>query len=236
MIKTKFVILAGGFGTRLKEVVKDVPKTLAPVNNKPFLYYSLKKWTNEGFSDFLFLLYYQADQIIEFLDSIKKENWAKSISIEVIVEDKPLGTAGSVANAIRKEKILEPFVLTNSDTWISSNLKDIVFANTNTIAVIRVEDCARYGTVEIKENKIIQFNEKSEFSNKYINSGVYYLEPSVFKHWDGNRLSIETDIFPNMSKNNLLEPFYLKGEFIDIGVPKDYIKFCNKVIMDKIIP
>lgn len=224
----KFIVLAGGFGTRLRKAVKDVPKTLAPINGKPFLFYIMQKWVEAGFTDFLFLLHFESDKIIDELNNLKTADFMHSVDIDFIVEEKPLGTGGSIANAILIKDLNDPFILSNSDTWLSGSFSDIVNNGINNIGVIKHDDCLRYGSIDIENNRIVKFNEKSPETDKYINSGLYYLTPSIFQPWDGNKMSIETDIFPYMAKNKELTPFYIDGELIDIGVPEDYHMFCNK--------
>ena len=94
------LVLAGGFGTRLKSVVSDVPKPLAPVCGKPFLIYLIENLASQGAKDFVLLLHYEADLIISLVSEFLEHNNAYGITITSIVEDKPLGTGGSIMNAV----------------------------------------------------------------------------------------------------------------------------------------
>ena len=102
MANRRLVILAGGFGTRLSPIINDVPKPLAPINGKPFLYYILEKWIENGITEIIFLLHHRAEQIITFVNSEKEFGVLANCDIRFIVENKPLGTGGSIANAVMK--------------------------------------------------------------------------------------------------------------------------------------
>ena len=96
---TTMLVLAGGFGTRLQSVVSSVPKPMAPINGVPLLQLQLDHWINQGQRSFIFLLHHQSEKIINFLIH-RSQYYGSEVSIEWIVEDVPLGTGGSVSNAI----------------------------------------------------------------------------------------------------------------------------------------
>ena len=223
------IVLAGGFGKRLRDIVVDVPKPLAPVSGKPFLSYLIYNWIDQGVSDFIFLLHHKHLLIEETLSNLKEDKALKDVNFKVIIEDKPLGTGGSVLNAIDVLSLTKSFLVINSDTWLSSGIKEINNSNINTIAAVKVDDCSRYGALEINEEKINRFFEK-KVSNKpgYINAGLYHLSPEIFSAEDlGNSFSLEDKIFPKIAKIRELSVLKLDVDFIDIGIPSDYFRFCN---------
>ena len=116
----KLFVLAGGFGTRLRSVVSDVPKPLAPVAGKPFLMYLVDNWVVQGVREFVFLLHYESAQIQRLLLTISDYPEYSDIKFTSIVEETPLGTGGAILNAIYKLGIKESILIANADTWLKS--------------------------------------------------------------------------------------------------------------------
>ena len=121
----KLLVLAGGFGTRLKTAVGDVPKALAPVGKIPFLEFQLENWLNQGLREFTFLLHHQADQIINFLQGQLKGK-LKGCQIDWLIEPTPLDTGGSIANAVKQFNLNENFLTANADTWLGSGIQELM--------------------------------------------------------------------------------------------------------------
>ncbi len=234
--KTKtLLVLSGGFGTRLRSVVQGIPKALAPVGNVPFLDILIESWLKNGFNKLVFLLHYEADQIISFLNE-KKSQFPGTIKIEFVVEQKPLGTGGAVVNAIRECKIREDFFVINADTWLGDGPATMLSANSPSIGVIEVEDTSRYGAVTIDENNFITgFSEKSNSGGGgWINAGLYKVHPDHFAQVADSVFSMEKVILPNLSEAGILKAVRLDDDFIDIGVPEDYYRFVQKNQQTKI--
>ncbi len=223
------LILAGGFGTRLSKVVADVPKPLAPVNGKPFLYYILEKFIEQGINDFVFLVHHKADQIIKYIEAEHQSGILKPFSIRFVEETEPLGTGGAVANAVRALNLQTGFAVANADTWLSTGINEIWEQGSSGIAVLAVEDTSRYGKVIIENGNVVSFEEKKPDAGPgLINAGLYYFRPEVFDFWSGSSFSMETDLFPQLVKQKQLKATEITGEFTDIGVPEDYYRFCSK--------
>ena len=104
------LVLAGGFGTRLRGLVSDVPKPLAPVSGKPFVVHLIERWVEQGVKEFIFLLHFESHLIEDVLSDILKKERFRDIKINVIVEEKPLGTGGSVWHAIKNLEITKSFL------------------------------------------------------------------------------------------------------------------------------
>lgn len=224
----KMFILAGGFGSRLQSAVPDLPKALAPVGSKPFLYLQLEHWIAQGQRSFVFLLHHQAEQIIKFLNC-ENDGLLKGCEIAWIIEPVPLDTGGAVAYAINKLQISGDFLLTNADTWIGGGVRDISRANAPSMAVVLLGDTHRYGRVEFNSNlHVTAFIEKcADAGPGWINAGMCILNAEMFRNWDGQPFSLEGISFPELSFANQLRAVTLRVDFIDIGVPEDYFRFCR---------
>lgn len=230
------LLLAGGFGSRLRSAVPDVPKPLAPVNGKPFLTHLIEDLVSQGAQEFIILLHYRAELIKSLIAEILKRNDMSEVKITCIVEDTPLGTGGSIMNAIYNLGITDSFIVINADTWLGAGLREISLSLTNTIAAVNVKDCSRYGSLILKGAKIEKFAEKNSCrGNGLINAGLYHLNPEVFKNFVKNHyISLENDVFPSLVKNGLLFAIEVQANFIDIGVPQDYFKFCKWIEAGKL--
>lgn len=225
--KNPIIILAGGFGTRLSSILNGKPKALADVNGKPFIYYLLNSLIDAGFSKFIFSLYYESNQIISYIKSIEK-TISKNCEIVFIVEDNPLGTGGAISFIIEKQKINDIFYVINGDTWIDNGLFKIIQSPPNTIGVVEVEDVSRYGEVVVVNNKIISLQEKNGIKKKgKINCGIYKLSALNFQNWDNLPYSLEKSHLKRLSDEGILNAEVFHSNFIDIGVPEDYYKFCR---------
>jgi len=223
------LVLAGGYGTRLRPLVSEVPKPLAPVSGKPFLYYLIKNWALQGVKDFRFLLHYEANQIETLLNHLSFLPEFAEIQFRSVVEHKPLGTGGAILNAIESFGISEAFLIANADTWLGSGIKRLSDETSPTIAAVKVPDIKRYGSIDFEDNRVIKFLEKSEISGEgYINSGLCHLLPEIFDDFEtGTYFSLEKEIFSKLTSSNQLRVIKLNESFIDIGIPEDYLRFCR---------
>tara|TARA_B100000886_G_scaffold306930_1_gene239616 strand:- start:6621 stop:7295 length:675 start_codon:yes stop_codon:yes gene_type:complete len=216
-----YLILVGGKGTRLKSIVKNAPKPLAPLSNGPFLEFFFDKI---GFSleDKIHLLCgYKYEAFEEFQKSSK-------FNFNIIKEDKPLGTGGAIRNAFELLN-LESAVIFNGDCIQDidlSLLNEAINKNINSpLMVLRhVDDSSRFGGVKVIENRIIHFAEKGDLSSSLINSGIYYLTNKCIKRLPENYSSVEKDFFEKHLDKINLRAFIAEGNFIDIGIPEDYLK------------
>ena len=222
-------VLAGGFGTRLRSVVSDVPKPLAPVSGKPFISYLIDHWIEQGINDFVFLLHYEAGQIKAVLESMSADPKYSDVNFRSIIEGVPLGTGGSLLHAIKKLGIKDSFLVANADTWLGSGIRILSESLPCSLAAVKVPNTQRYGSLSFKGAKISRFEEKSNSSGPgYVNSGLYHLLPEIFQGFKGGaKFSLEEDVFPELVSTRKLGFVKLGSSFIDIGIPEDYLKFCN---------
>ena len=218
------VILAGGFGTRLSHVVSDVPKPMAPIKNIPFLDYIVKTLKSQNFEKFVFLTGYKSECI---------ENYFKDLqNVCFIKEETALGTGGAILNAY--DKLDDEFFVINGDTFFDidySLLKD--FGKPCSIALRYTDNVERYGFVDVDDDfKVKSFTEKGNLPKDridgFINGGIYFIKKSVLakyvQNFDGQFISLETEIFPKLLADSQLYGLPLGGCFIDIGIPEDYYK------------
>jgi D-glycero-alpha-D-manno-heptose 1-phosphate guanylyltransferase len=226
MIK-EAIILAGGFGTRLKSVITDLPKPMAPVNGKPFLHYL-----------FVYLKHYNIQKVIlsvgYLAEKVEAEFGKKYLGIEVdyAYEKEALGTGGGIRLAMEKCSGAHVMVL-NGDTFFDVKLHDFFETHLGgssdaTLALRKVEDASRYGTIALDGNRIIAFKEKSPevTGSALINGGVYLLRRKTYLgNTESNKaFSIEHDFFAKLADKLWLQAFPCKGFFIDIGIPEDYAR------------
>lgn len=215
------IILAGGFGTRLKHVVSDVPKPMAPVNGDPFLKHVLDYLLNNGVSHIVLAVGYKADIVQNFFGDTYN-----GINISYSVEDSPLGTGGAIKKALKCCNEKNIFIL-NGDTMFDVDLKEMQAFHANsgsdlTIAIKSMNNFNRYGTVVLEEGLVTKFVEKKPTLQGKINGGIYLINNEIMNEIDEMSFSIEKMIL----ESRLIDiyGFESDGYFIDIGVPEDYYK------------
>lgn len=226
------IVLAGGFGTRLSTVVSDVPKPMAPINGRPFLEYLLEDLNKKGINRVILAVGYKK----EIIKSHFKEKY-KNIDIVYSDEDMPLGTGGAIKKALTLAKDEDIFII-NGDTFFDVDLKEMYqFHKKNslklTLAIKEMEKFDRYGSIILKENKIIKFEEKKYIDKGYINGGIYLINKELLKKEEKESFSFEKEILEN--KNFEIEKYGYKSEgyFIDIGIPQDYYKFEKRIKFER---
>lgn len=219
----KVIILAGGKGTRLQSVINDVPKPMANINNKPFLQYILDYLSKYNFNKVVFSVGYKKDIIIDyFKDSYKK------ISLYYSIENTPLGTGGAIKKSLELVDNKDVIIL-NGDTFCNIDFKNFLETYDRdkdiTIVLKEMKNVNRYGSVEIKDNKIISFKEKKHYEKALINAGIYIIKKDIFQKYNlPDNFSFEEFLETNL--NNLNTSYYIEENnyFIDIGIPSDYKK------------
>lgn len=224
----KLLVLAGGFGTRLKTAVADVPKALAPVCGVPFLQLQIDHWLAQGLREFTFLLHHQADQIIDCLQSLQAGP-LKECQVDWLIEPTPMDTGGAIAHAVKELGLTDDFLMTNADTWLGGGIRELMQSAAPAMAVVNLPDVSRYGQVHFDpSNHVTAFSEKkNQCAAGWINAGLCHLSAGLFKDWDGQPFSLERKLFAKLVQNRSLTAIPLQIDFIDIGVPADYYRFCR---------
>ena len=222
------IVLAGGLGTRLRSVVSEVPKCMAPVAGKPFLWYLLKYLTHYKVDRVVLSVGYLREVIFKWID----EN-GRQFPFEICyaIEEEPLGTGGGLKLAMHNVKS-EFAVVLNGDTFFDVDLNELVRKHKAsgkdiTLALKAMQNFDRYGTVELapETSTISAFNEKKYCKKGLINGGVYLIstKSNVFSGLP-TRFSFETAVLETQCLKNNVNGVVQNGYFIDIGVPEDYQK------------
>jgi D-glycero-alpha-D-manno-heptose 1-phosphate guanylyltransferase len=233
MISTA-IILAGGLGTRLKGVLKGLPKPMAPINGRPFLECQMDYWINQDISKFILSVGHLSESIIDhFGDSYR------NAQISYVDENTPLGTGGALLLA--SKDVSEPFLLLNGDTFFEIELNDLYSFHIEqcaewTMSLFRSDDSDRYMGVELAKNgKITVLNSKPSQNDFLVNGGVYLINPSAISKLNlnpGAKFSLEDHLLPSfLSLRGKLFGNEFNAKFIDIGVPKDYYR-AHKILKD----
>ncbi len=226
------MILAGGRGTRLRPVVSDVPKSLAPIQGKPFIFYLLDYLHAQNIREVILLTGYMHEKIVAACG----DGSSFGLKMSYSQEHEPLGTAGAIKNA---EKFLQhesEFLILNGDSYAPAAIKALVDHKLlphqlGLIAVSKMQDASRFGTVifDATDKTIRAFQEKSsEMSAGYVNAGVYRLSQKILQAIPvGKSVSLEREIFPKIvGRLGVVES---PEGFDDIGLPENYREFTAKV-------
>jgi len=232
----KAVILAGGKGTRLYPVTKEIPKPLLPINRKPIINYLVDLFKEQGIKDIAVLINKEFQEDFNWWQ--KRYYSSEQVpKIKLVEEEEPLGTFGGLF-FLKEWLSNEPFFLTNGD-----ELKKIDLLKMNefhqeikapaTIALVKVSDPQHYGVVVCKDGRVEKFLEKPKnFPSNYISSGLYLLSPEIFNYLPRGKtghsgpkfLMIENDIFPKLASQGKLGGFEFKGSWMDCGTWERYEK------------
>jgi D-glycero-alpha-D-manno-heptose 1-phosphate guanylyltransferase len=215
------IILAGGLGTRLRNAVPDLPKCMAPVAGRPFLFNIINYLRSQGIEKFIFSLGYKHEVIEEYLHS-----QFSALTYKCVVEEEPLGTGGAIKLACSKANE-ENVLVTNGDTLFKISIDDLAALHHDnaadvTLALKPMTNFERYGIVETNENNFItKFREKQFCKQGNINGGVYLLNVIHFMENDWPPVfSFEKD-FLEISRFRLFGSVQ-DSYFIDIGIPEDF--------------
>lgn len=221
------VVLCGGLGTRLRNVVTDRPKPMAEIGDRPFLDILLGHVRGFGFRRFILCTGHMGSFIEEYYKA------RSDVDTEVVIsgEEQPLGTAGAIRNArgLIRSRL---FVALNGDSLCRLDMARFVRFHDErgafaTIALSPVEAVEGYGVVMLdKEGRITAFNEKSSGGPGHVNAGVYVFDMALLDEIpEGRNVSLEYDIFPKVLDKKLLG--YVVGErLFDIGTP-DRLKIAK---------
>jgi dTDP-glucose pyrophosphorylase len=224
--KNKVVIMAGGLGSRLGDLTKNTPKPMLLVGGKPILETIILNFKSHGFLNFTICINYLFEQIENYF----KDGSSLGVNIDYIIENKRMGTAGSIAFI---DKIEEQFFLVNGDLLTSVNFNDFLSSHLNSKADISV--CLSkhkyqlpFALVQVeKTNKIVSIQEKPTFEY-LINAGMYILEPHIIKLIPKNNyMDITTIIEEALNNNYLVNSFLYDGYWLDIGRKEELEKANN---------
>jgi NDP-sugar pyrophosphorylase family protein len=222
----KAVLLVGGLGTRLRSAVPSGPKVLASVGKRSFLDLLIGQLRSQGIHRLVMCTGYLADYIEKEFGNGR----AWSVEIEYSKEEQPLGTGGAVKLAARYLENDSEFLVMNGDSFLEMDFHKFMEFHRGhdamaTIAVFRVENTNRYGTVNVDGDGRVQgFAEKTGRDVPgLVNGGVYIFKQSVLQCIPEHPSSLEKDIFPRLLDHGVYAQEQ-RGMFIDIGTPADYAR------------
>ena len=233
----KAVILAGGKGTRLKPYTTVFPKPLMPIGDKPILEIVIRQLKSYGFDEIIMAVGHLAELIMTFFN----DGSEYGIKIKYTREDKPLGTAGSLA--LMKDELNEAFLMMNGDVLTTLDFSDLVnYHNKNgaiaTIALKKRDVKIDFGVVELDDsNSIVEYKEKPKIDH-LVSMGVYVFEPRVLEYIRPNEHLDFPDLIKELISNGeTVKGYVYDGYWLDIGRPDDYEEANREVekIYDKLI-
>ncbi|MCX8480331.1 MAG: sugar phosphate nucleotidyltransferase, partial [Sediminibacterium sp.] len=202
------IILAGGLGTRLREVVENVPKCMAPVNNQPFIKYIIDYLLKNNITRFIFSVGYKSEMIIDYITT----NFPH-INVEFCIEKEPLGTGGAIQLAMNYCNTNDILII-NGDTYFDIPINDLYIEhNYNksrvSIALKMMFNFDRYGVVKLNEQHIItEFNEKKLYDVGLINGGIYIIhKPYLLSKHLPQKFSFEKDFLEKYFIENTIYGF-----------------------------
>ncbi len=228
------VVLCGGLGTRLRAVVGDRPKVLAPVAGEPFLGHLLGHLRRQGFADVVLSTGYLG----EMVEAYAADGARWRLRLRYAREPKPLGTAGALRFAADALDLREPFLALNGDTFFSGSLPRLVAFHRQkpgaqaSLALVRVDHADRYGTVQVdaETDAVTAFVEKQpgHLGPAWISAGVYVMAPALLAGVPpGRNVSLERDVFPRRIGQGLYGCRFEDAVFLDIGTPEAYAQAAS---------
>ena len=225
--ENKVFILAGGLGRRLEPFTNILPKPLIPFGDKPILLAIMDEFKKYGFNKYIISLNYKAEMIKLFLNDPDLQD--KNYKIEYVVEDKPLGTIGSLE--IAKELIDDTFVISNSDILVKEDMERIFNFHEEEGAVLTIVGCVKktvlpYGVLKLDEKGcLIEIKEKPTYKN-FINTGVYIASKEIINYIEPDTKIDMTDIINMLCKENKKIATFLitDDKWIDVGQWEEYKK------------
>lgn len=219
-------ILLGGLGTRLGELTRETPKPLLPVGGRPFVELLIREAWRMGFRKVLLLAGYRSERVLSMVADLR-EALPRNCSLDISIENEPLGTGGAVVNAL--PYLDERFLLINGDTWFDFNWNALCTdhgKDTASVAIREIDFADRYETIEVDgEGRAVRVVARGQAHQApfYVNGGVYCFARS---HFEGrrDRFSLEADLLPELCEAGQLSAQRWDGYFLDIGIPETYAR------------
>lgn len=217
------VILAGGFGTRIKHLLGDLPKPMAPVNGKPFLEWVVRWLAAQNIRRVIL----STGHLSEVIEKHFAPQPVAGVTVSCVPETTPLGTAGGFINAVQQSKINSAaWFLLNGDTLAFANLADAIreLQKDSTAGVIfgrEVPDTSRYGSLVSDANGNLSCFAEKRPGQGVISTGVYLFRDALVQKFSERRpLSLESEVFPALTAaGESLKVLRIHAPFLDIGTP-----------------
>ena len=218
--KLDLVILAGGKGTRIKQYLKGLSKPMARFNDKYFLEYIIQSYSKYNFNKIYILTGYRSNNIFKKFNK-KIYNF---IEIECLKEKKLLGTGGALYKL--KQKKVEDFILLNGDTIFDINLNNLIKSkNKNALGSIAlIKNISNKKNNKLNNLKISNNCLLHDEYGKLMNGGIYYFKKDIFKYIKNKKISLESEILPDLINKKIISGKKFDQFFFDIGTPKNFKK------------
>jgi len=217
----KVVILAGGFGTRLSEYTKSIPKPMIDINGKPMIYYILKFYAKHGFKDFFIALGYKGQVIKNFF---KKNSYGWNINL---IETGKKTMTGGRLKRLAKHLRNETFMMTYGDGLSNVNLKKLLKFHKNNkklVTITAVRPPARFGALKFKGHFVRYFKEKSKVDEGWINGGFFVIEPKFLNFIKKDDTYLEREPLELASKKKQLVAYRHEGFWQCVDTKRDLDK------------
>ncbi|MCH8923493.1 MAG: nucleotidyltransferase family protein, partial [Planctomycetes bacterium] len=214
------VIMAGGFGTRLRPLTDELPKPMLPVGGRPLIELVVERLRDAGVCDVSISTYYKPEKIVQHFGDGEKFG----VEVKYITEDRPLGTAGALGLLPRPDK---PLLVLNGDVLTGIDYRAMVVFHREqdaelTVAVRKYEVTVPYGVVENDGLLVQRLTEKPTF-DFFVNAGIYVLEPTALEHIRANERTDMTDLIQRLvAEGKTVVSFPIHEYWLDIGQPDDY--------------
>lgn len=203
----KAVILAGGFGKRLKPLTDQRPKPMIEVLNIPIVEWQVRWLRKFGVKDFVLCTGYMGEQISDHIGDGSRFG----ARVEYSIEKEPLGTGGALKNAQDFLDGQDSFFMLNGDVLTELDPNKLHVAGLHTIALVTLR--SPFGVVELDKNsRVCGFVEKPEISDRWINAGVYHFTQEVFRYLPENG-NIEVTALPALAKEGKLQAVKYQNVF-----------------------
>jgi D-glycero-alpha-D-manno-heptose 1-phosphate guanylyltransferase len=213
------VLLAGGFGTRIRELYPDVPKPMIPVSGEPFLEWAVRYWKRQGVERFVLSLGHLAE--------VAERYFTGREEVITVREPKALGTGGAVLYVAGETPLSDPFVVANGDSLVLGDVSGALAALAQpgidgVVLGVEVDDTSRYGSLAVdSDGRLLGFQEKRP-GRGWINGGVYFFRLATLERFPRQEpLSMEVDVFPALLAGGAdLRVVGIRAPFLDIGTPE----------------
>ena len=218
------IIMAGGFGKRLGQITKNIPKPAVQINGMPMINKLIQNLYKNNFKNFFISLFYKGNLIKNAIKKNFKIN--NSVNIKYYSEKKPLGTAGSIFKIISQFNLSGPIMIINSDIMTNINFQDVYDyykknKSDHMICVKEIKTSIPYGVCKIRNKQLVKIEEKIELSN-YINAGIYILNSSKLKKMKLNSKIDMDQLLKNIIlKKNKITTFPINEFWTDLGTPSN---------------
>lgn len=222
------VILAGGFGTRIKHLLPDIPKPMAMIAGRPFLEWVIRYYFGQGIKKFVLSTGYRSEVIEQYFESIR----VPGTEVVCVQESEPLGTAGGFINAVSKSMLnCSVWLVVNGDSLVLTDIRQFILEVESGVAPVALlglfmSDTSRYGSLAVNAVGSLEGFKEKRSGSGFINSGVYAIKSDVISFFPtAVPLSFETDVFTCMLLKSIkIGVKKVDAPFLDIGTPESLLQ------------